>query len=326
VTRGSSVAALITALGSLRPSPETALQIAELLGLSLEDGAVDQAPPLSQRVLPSPPRSDEASEADEKDAFVTSLPLQAPLTQTTDASSSGQKQLRLESVMAVPTTPRSFRGLSGASPREASGGALEHEPLLRPLVTRAVVAASLARRVPNGPVAVAQLVETLARRKPLRRIPRENVTAVAASARVLIDCGPGMTPFSRDAEDLSTWIRAVVSRDRAELLQFWQTPRKVGPSPRRAARAAPPAPGTVVVALTDLGIARTGSRVPGLTTHWLELNAELRAHGSSLMVFVPYPETRWPAALVGQLALLPWDRRTSVVDVRAARPTARGRT
>jgi hypothetical protein len=81
----------------------------------------------------------------------------------------------------------------------------------------------------------------------------------------------------------------------------------------------------VVVALTDLGIARTGARVPGLAQHWLELDAELRAAGSSLVVFVPYPESRWPESLSEQLALVRWDRRTSLVDVRAARPTPRVR-
>lgn len=328
MTRGSPVAALVTALGTLEPSPEVAREIARTLGLSFETEDTDEQPAVSQRDLPAlpvPPALTSVADDDLGDDEQPPSPRADAGASSGNSSGSAKKQLRLERTteQALATHPRPTLATVPAGPVVVA--ALPLEPLLRPVVTRAVVGASLARRVPLGPIDVTPLVETIARRQPIRHIPRASVTGVAPTARVLIDCGPGMAPFARDASDLSSWVQSVASRDRTELLRFWQTPRKVGPSPRRAAAAPPPMPGTVVVALTDLGIARTGNRVPDLAQHWLDLDGELRGVGSSLVIFVPYPEARWPRSLVGRLALVRWDRRTSLVDVRSARPSLRGR-
>jgi hypothetical protein len=122
-----------------------------------------------------------------------------------------------------------------------------------------------------------------------------------------------MTQFARDAEELADRVAAVAGRDRTERIRMWQTPYAA--DDLLEARSFPAVPSGAVVAVSDLGIAPTEDRTPGIIDAWLRLDGELRASGTRLVVFVPYPPARWPRRLAS-LRLVTWDRSTSVAAIR----------
>lgn len=322
-----NLAALISALGQLEPDAVTALQIAEMLGIAWANEEDEEAPPPS--VLP-PSRRVAVEEDDEEDdaepAPIESL-TKAP-EQRRAGAPSGARAAKLTLLAVRPTTsatPKQVSALSFPEGPALGPNELPFEPLMRPVVTRAVVSKALARRSATGPVDVARLTELVARRATIRDVPRASWWDVAPWTRVLIDRGAGMSPFSRDATDFAKRISAVASRERCEIMPFWQTPLRVGKLSKLAGPMALPRAATAVLAISDLGIARSGSCVPDLAEHWHALAEDLRRADCALVVFVPYPSERWPEALAEKLCLVPWDRRTSLADVRSALATQRSR-
>ena len=192
---------------------------------------------------------------------------------------------------------------------------LPFQPLLRPIATRAIIGSALAQRSAGGPLDVERLVELMARRHPIVEVPRLPRWSIAGRTLVLVDRGAGMAPFARDAGDFSERIASVASRDRTDIRRFWRTPRLVGNSPTTAKELDAPPRGTAVIALTDLGIAPGAPE--GVVDDWLAFAGRMASAGCSLVVFVPYPPSRWPAPLAEKLALVTWDRSTSLAAVLA---------
>ncbi len=317
------VAALISALGRLRPDGPTAARIAKLLGVTW----AAEAKPSNVTSAFSPPPAAVLSTPRPSISRPPPVPeAKAPAPSLKTDALAGAR-LELFSVSETPVAARQLKSLDFQGAEKTVARELAFEPLLRPVATRAVVSAALARRVPTGPLDLPRVSELLARRAPLRTLPRSSYWGVAPWTRVLVDRGTGMTPFLRDATDFAARICAVACRDRAEVVPFWQTPRSaaVELDDGEEGAPAPPRPGTAVLAITDLGIAPSGAPVSDLFEHWLELLRELSDSASQLIVFVPYPSVRWPAPLAERLCLVPWDRRTSLADVRSALVKARAR-
>ncbi|HVY29355.1 MAG TPA: hypothetical protein VHB79_22505 [Polyangiaceae bacterium] len=323
-----NLAALISALGTLRPDAATAARIADILGIAWASEADEEAPPPS--FLP-PSRGAALVEDDDEDDEPEPTPSQSTTKepeQHRKGAATGPQSAKLTLLAIRPTVaaaPKQVAALSFPEGQALGPVELPFEPLMRPVVTRALVSKALARRTATGPFDVARLTELMARRAAIRDVPRASWWGVAPWTRVLIDRGAGMAPFARDATDFAKRISAVASRERCEILPFWQTPLRVGKMPKLAGPMPLPRPATAVLAISDLGIAHSGSCVPDLLEHWRLLAEDLRQAGCPLLVFVPYPRERWPEALGEQLRLVPWDRRTSLSDVRSALSTQRSR-
>jgi len=100
-----------------------------------------------------------------------------------------------------------------------------------------------------------------------------------------------------------------------EPVSFRDTPTR-GALPegrRRWQDYVPPAAGTPVLAITDLGIggppvhparARAGE--------WADFAAQLDRRESALVALVPYPRSRWPRWVGRTLTAIPWDRTTTL--------------
>jgi hypothetical protein len=187
-------------------------------------------------------------------------------------------------------------------------------PLFKPHWERNLISAAVATRAPNGSVDVPRLVNTAARGRPLRTIPRLLQPSLFRGVQVLVDLGEGMGPFARDQAHLLEELRRIVGEELTAVAHFRNNPlRGMGVNPWTWGPYRPPYPGTPVLALTDLAI---GGPVldPDRSNEgeWLRFTERLAHASCPLVALVPYPERRWPRRLKRQMTLVCWDRSTTV--------------
>jgi hypothetical protein len=210
-----------------------------------------------------------------------------------------------------------------ALPRPPAGDAGEPVPELDPLFAprwvRTLVSAALAVPRPEGAVEIDRVVERIARRLPVTRLPRRPTPTLRMGVQVLVDRCKGMEPFQHDAEELIERIRAVVGESSTAVLRFDGDPRVAGTGPKRRWGAyRPPAAGSPVLVLSDFGLAGADPFDGDPVETWLDFAAMTRRARCPLIAFVPFPERRWPVALAGRMALVEWDRTATVTAARRA--------
>jgi hypothetical protein len=194
---------------------------------------------------------------------------------------------------------------------------------------RNILAAAVATRQPDGPIDLPRLVRDVANREWPATLPRE-VRYAPRGAQLLVDFGEAMLPYAADQRGVAAQLRRLLGTDRVTTLHFAGSPLQgVGTGPSDTWRPYGdehlPPPGTPVLALTDLGIARPPmTRSYGGVRDWRRFAERLAAHGSRVVALVPYPERRWPRSLRPLVRIIQWDRATTVGAVRFRR-TAAGR-
>ncbi|WP_369173359.1 hypothetical protein AB5J49_37830 [Streptomyces sp. R28] len=201
----------------------------------------------------------------------------------------------------------------------ASSGPLPHQPLLAPRSASAVTQTGAARRAPGREIDIPAVVADLSLGRPLLRLPARPEPTLRFGVQLLVDWGVGMQPFHRDAQELVRQVRATVGRDLTEVLYFEDCPsRGAGPADGRAWPSyAPPAPGTPVLLVTDLGIGgHTFATRRAGRQEWEHWAGPLR-RTNRVVAFVPYPRRRWPKWATSLVRMVPWDRGTTVGWVRA---------
>jgi hypothetical protein len=192
-------------------------------------------------------------------------------------------------------------------------------PLFWPDWSRAILTAGLSTASEDGALDVDAIVTRLATRTPIPHLPRLPLPTMRRGVQLLLDRGPALVPFSRDQDWLAERTRAVAGTDRVELLDFYVCPTRDGQLGEDGEPIAyrPPAPGTTVVAMTDLGITHLpGGEDRADPVEWLAFVEGLRKIGSPFLALVPYPERRWPPALAQKIAIATFDRSTSASNVR----------
>jgi hypothetical protein len=275
----------------------------------------------------------------------TTTPVAASFTTTwnVEAPTSGTEQLAATSVGTAPagtmTTEddlpvrqpsrvaapaREIPWLAGVTslPRTAGPAiaTVADDALLPARTANAVLGAAVATLGPSRWVDVDALVRGIAGRRLGRTLPRLNRRTLARGAQVLVDVGEALEPFATDRGDLVERLRRVMG---VNLEEGWfvNSPEDgVGIGFGGPMRYDPPAPGTPVLLVTDLGVGgpvlrprRPRSQV------WAQFAQALRRRDSPVVAFVPYPPDRWPAGSARPLAVVEWDRTTTLTTVRAAR-------
>jgi hypothetical protein len=205
---------------------------------------------------------------------------------------------------------------------------LRHQPSLDPLFTpnwtRTTLSAFGATQVAEGAIDFRQVLDALYRRRPLAVLPRELVWTLRRGIQVLVDENEGFSFYQRDTSPLVEMLAAVASRDRTEVLRFFDVPTR---GVRRARFDAPtvwrpPAAGTPIVIVSDFGLVRGAKKRGGATPgDWERVAAMSRAAGCALLGITPLEPRRWPPRLKRAVKLLRWDRRATAA---LARRVARG--
>ena len=196
---------------------------------------------------------------------------------------------------------------------------LEHEPLFVPGWSRAILSAALATASEDGPIDLEALIPSIATKTPIGRLPRVPAPTLRHGVQLLLDRGPALTPFLRDQEWLADQVRKVAGTERVEMLDFFGCPTRRGPFEDESQEPAyaPPAMGTVILAMTDLGIGRPpGWEDRATEAEWLAFAGLVRKAACPLVALVPYDSERWPTALASRIMILTFDRVTAVATVR----------
>ena len=195
-------------------------------------------------------------------------------------------------------------------------------PLLDPLQARAVLSGALARRLPDGPIDIVQVLERIARGEAVADLPRADVPSIARGVQLLIDRGDGMLPYAADVVWIREALLRVVGGYALEVLQFAHSPlRGAGRKSRRTwkpfAELTQPRRGATIVAVTDLGVRNLAPpEQPASVEEWIAFADHLDRLGCPLLALVPYARARVPAALRRRFAIIEWDRRTTAGRVR----------
>jgi hypothetical protein len=186
--------------------------------------------------------------------------------------------------------------------------------LLPARVTSGILTGAVATDAGDGPPDVDALTELVAQRRFEEAVPRIVRASLFRGVQLLLDRSPAMTPFARDVTELAQLVRLIVGHD-VEEVSFADHP--LDRLPRDGTEYAPPRPGTPVLALSDLGIGQPpGHLRADAGDSWPPLAELLRRRGSELVVFVPYPRSRWP--VLPGVRMIPWDTTTSPADVTRA--------
>ena len=206
-------------------------------------------------------------------------------------------------------------------PRPVKASTLPPEPLLDPRQERALHGGLAASLLPEGGIDIERLAVVMASGHWPRELPRRLQWSTRHGLQVLVDEGPGMAPFRQDVERTLARLAALMPDDRVARLSFVGCPtRGCRLQGRRGLRPwRPPAAGSGVLVLSDLGIAQAEPfSARGTDAEWLRFAAQARVAGVQLRALVPYPSSRWPAVLANPLHPVVWDRRTTVDKVRKA--------
>jgi hypothetical protein len=171
----------------------------------------------------------------------------------------------------------------------------------------------------DGDLDVERLLQDLASGSPPRELPLHKSWGSRRGLQLLVDDGPGMAPFRADVERLWGRLSALLPADRLSRLAFQGCPTRGCRAPRRKGSRPWLPPDGAVLVVTDFGIAAAEPPAgPCRPAEWLAFCALAESGGVQLRSLVPYPAHRWPAALVGRLHPVPWDRGTTAAMVRRA--------
>jgi hypothetical protein len=280
--------------------------IARLLGVGASDRAHarDQVSPVQvepgEEITGVTGLGDRANQAAGPLAAPADLSLLTPLTEE-------QVSAALRSAQPLP------RAVAG-QPMAVS----LREPLLPPRSAAAILLTMIARNTEDGPLDVAAIVEMLARRQAVERLPREVRPTLRFGVQVLVDLGLAMQPFAQDQVQVVAQVRGVAGPERTSVLYFADSPtRGAGPGPRRTwRRYEPPQRGTRVIVLSDCGLSGPALHPRrSQPEEWQSLAGQLRREECDPVALIPLPVVRWPRWLSTLMPLVCWDRNTTAASV-----------
>jgi hypothetical protein len=311
------IADLLHALDALRiDSPEHARAVMRMLSLeSWTELAAPRPEPLRSAAPPAPP----APEPDTAAGPLKTASATAPGVVADSAAAEPTRAAVTPLASAPATIARpGWAASAAAMPRAGATTSPPPEPLLDPQQERAIVASLAAGLVDDDSLDIDSLVVALSRAEPLRRLPMRRSWGLRRGVQVLVDQGPGMAPFAADVEQFIARLSQLLPPDRLQRAGFEGSPlRAVRIPKRKRAPWQPPEPDTAVLVISDLGLCSGEESLHAAgTAEWLELAEVAHRARVLLRTLVPYPPSRWPAALCGPLRCIHWDRRTTAATAR----------
>ncbi len=229
---------------------------------------------------------------------------------------------RLTSRPAAPirsAPPRRTRPLADllAPGRESAVAAVETGLFVKRW-RRAILSTAARTDFADGPVDVDAVIARIAKGRAFAAVPRASVPSLRRGVQLLVDVGPGMRPFAADADDLRAAVRATVGECRLDVLEFEACPlRGAGRGSRVDWREyEPPAAGTPVLVLSDLGISPIAPEERASVSEWVRFAATIARSGCPLFAFTPYGRERWPKRFRHSVHPIRWDRKTNTGTVQ----------
>jgi hypothetical protein len=284
-------------------------EAAEVLGLPL--GVRREAPPV-QVIRPDPVRgTGEILEPTVIGGEASSAP-----GRPTAVPTAGD-DLRVRNEGRVPPVPPAWAQAADTL-RLAAAVASEPSPLLSPATTRALLAALVCGESASGPLDIERAIEILARGQALAEIPRLCLPTLRYGVQILVDRAAALLPYREDQQRVVADLRLLLPPDRVQVLRFAGNPLLAGPSTPHTWRVyVPPAAGTTVLVLSDLGLCRGEDLFEAApVADWIDFAGRVRRAGARVTALVPYETRSWPAILRSRMTLVSWDRPTTVAEAR----------
>ena len=307
----------------LAADPDTTAAIGSLLGLPLPVSAQVRPPSVGGRVDdPATAPRDRALPSHERESLPVPPPAAEPPAPR-PADSPPAAPSRVRRIAAVSSPSESATLWLSAEPLARSEGddaivVAEPEPLFTPEWTAALLAEALGVPVPSERYDIDGMVQLAATGQPLRDLRRLRRT-LSYGVQLLIDAGPGMTPFAQDCARLRREVATLAGPGLRDMRFVGCPTRGAGRGPRPWDQYRPPPSPTPVLIVTDLGAGRPPSSVDTVRLEeWLAFAATLRRERCRPVTFVPYPRSRIPSVLVTALGVVEWDRSTTIASVRQA--------
>jgi hypothetical protein len=298
------LADVIRALGALRPGDAARGRILALLGVAVEDAqqsAPPQMPPKPEPPKPTVPLVDhEASPPSPQ----TGKPLFSILTVYPRSDAQGPTWL----FSAPPLEERRASSLSNEP----------IEPLFRTNWMPSLISSAVGVMRESASLDIETTVSAIARATPLDRLPASLCPTLAHGVQLLVDQSEGMELFAADQELMMEAVLTVVGKDKTDIRFFTGCPVWESDKDTIEEVYDPPPRGTAVLALTDLGIGRPRFAFTLTNTaDWLAFADRLAAAACPLVIFTPYPPSRWPRELQRRIKIIQWDRSTTVAKVKS---------
>lgn len=210
-------------------------------------------------------------------------------------------------------------GPDDAAPRAPSP---TYVPPWTPEWARGVMFAAVSTPIASRRLDQRTLSRKASRQEGLRAVPWQRRSSTRRGVQLLLDHGAGMAPFQDDRRWLTELAGSIAGRDRVEVLHFRDAPLRgvVRSDPARPQDYRPPAPGTPVVLVSDMGRARpafTGASAARLH-EWQDFVRLLLRSGCPAVCVTPFAAAEYPRSLRDGVALIPFDRRISLGHVREA--------
>jgi hypothetical protein len=256
---------------------------------------------------PTEPRRDEAEPGAKE-----SRPRTAPRTVRVDtATTAAEDALPLLEPTQPASSPDHQRWSGVASLEQEVPGSASGPPAIEPLLPHSTAASTLRAMAllpdASGALDDVAVVRLVAARKPLARVPRRRNWRLTLDVAVLEDWGEGMGAFLDDVEQFVASLRDVVGRENVRHGGFLGAPV---PSLDDVGIVR----GTVVLAITDLGLSVRATPDERGPARWIEFVNAVKAADAFAVMLTPYPVDRWPV-WAGDLPIVPWDTTTEVGDV-----------
>jgi formylglycine-generating enzyme required for sulfatase activity len=173
--------------------------------------------------------------------------------------------------------------------------------------------AALGEQAERHRIDLRRLVAVVARRRPLRRLPRLKGLHWAPQGQLILDLHPRLYPFWKDFHDLKTALPRLRGATGLDILCLTQGP--AGPVRRWEGKGwgadqsyVLPPPGTPVLIIGDLGCLGTEEQ----WRPWASLGHRLAARGILPVALTPCPARWWNPALAGLFFPVVLDRAARV--------------
>ena len=261
-----------------------------------------------QDALPAPPRGATPSPSAKSPASGAGIPTGGGLRfwrhlggQLSEAQGDGQRPYWARDLGSLTQADVEVRGDRPPSPPRLP---LSPWSRLWPFLYRV-----LGRTRSGGELDLARVVESMARGRTLHRLPLRRRSAWAPGCQVLIERASRLTPFREEFDQLCRDLIRLRGGLGLELLVFEHGPNggcRTWGKPGTGSRPyKPPAPGTPLLVLSDLGCLQAA---PDPVRDWLLLGRRLAAAGLEPVVLMPSPRRWWRAELGRWFRPVTWDR------------------
>ncbi len=190
---------------------------------------------------------------------------------------------------------------------------IESAPSIQPLFPiqwiRGLLRDSLVHKAHSNDVDVHRLVEMIARRDPVLRLPHRMIAALQFGAQIIVDIHHSMRPYSEDQLIVVNEMKRLLGRDQVEVVYVDGDPRWCLDEANGDRRPMPrPRHRWSVLVLSNLATGPEGSgQSSKRQSDWIAFSSRLQQLGHSVVALTPGSIKRIPPFIRHRINTVAWD-------------------